>query len=68
MEIPATGTTQTPSESDQPTQTPSESEDNVDDVPKTGDNGNMALWIALLVLACGGLTGVAVYARKRKAS
>lgn len=68
VEIPATGTTQTPSESDQPTQTPSASEDHVDDVPKTGDSGNMALWICLFVLACGGLTGVAVYARKRKAS
>lgn len=68
VEIPATGTTQTPSEPNQPTQTPSESEDHVDDVPKTGDNGNMVLWICLLLLACGGLTGIAVYVKKRKTS
>lgn len=37
------------------------------DVPKTGDSGNPALWAALLLLASGGMTGIALYGGKRKA-
>ena len=35
-------------------------------VPKTGDNANVLLWIALAVIACGGLAGEGVAVRKRK--
>lgn len=36
--------------------------------PKTGDNSNIALWLALLMAAGAALTGTAVYSRKRKYS
>ena len=36
--------------------------------PQTGDNGNMELWIGLLILAGAGLTGTLVYTRKKKYS
>lgn len=35
-------------------------------VPKTGDNANVLLWIALAVISCGVLTGAGVAVRKRK--
>lgn len=35
-------------------------------VPKTGDNANVLLWIALAVISCGVLAGVGVAVRKRK--
>lgn len=35
-------------------------------IPQTGDNSAPMLWAALLLLACGGLTGTLVYSRKRK--
>lgn len=34
--------------------------------PQTGDTSNLTLWIALLLLASGGLAGTIVYSRKRK--
>lgn len=34
--------------------------------PKTGDNRNMALWIALLCVSGAVLCGIAVYNRKRR--
>ena len=35
-------------------------------VPKTGDNANVLLWIALAVISCGVLAGAGVAVRKRK--
>ena len=35
-------------------------------IPKTGDNSNLALWIALLVVSGGALIGAAVYGKKKK--
>ena len=52
VEIPATGT---PSGSDTSS-------------PQTGDDSNIALWIAVLLAAGAALTGTAVYSRKRKCS
>lgn len=52
VEIPAMGTTPT---SDGKT------------VPDTGDS-NLTQWIALLLLACGGVMGVIAYAKKRNAA
>lgn len=36
------------------------------DTPKTGDNSNMAIWIALLTISAIALTGVGVYELKKK--
>lgn len=36
--------------------------------PKTGDNGNMDLWIALLFVSGAGISGAAVYAVKKRYS
>ena len=52
VEIPATGT---PSDTDTSS-------------PQTGDNSNIALWMAALLAAGAALTGTAVYSRKRKYS
>ena len=52
VEIPATGT---PSDSDTSS-------------PQTGDDSNIALWIAVMLAAGVALTGTAVYSRKRKHS
>ena len=52
VEIPATGT---------PADTNTSS-------PQTGDDSNIALWIAVLLAAGTALTGTAVYSRKRKYS
>ena len=79
VEIPATGTTEEPSEPSQPDETPSESpadtsapsgDEQTGDAasPETGDDGNIALWIAALLAAGAGLTGRAVYSRRRKYS
>ena len=32
----------------------------------TGSNGNRTLWLALLLISCGALLGMTVFARKRK--
>lgn len=56
----------TPSESEQPSK-PSTPEDKpATDIPQTGDNSNSLLWAVLLLLASGGLMGIALYARKRE--
>lgn len=34
--------------------------------PKTGDNSNPALWIAVLFISCGGVIGCTVYGKNRK--
>lgn len=76
VEIPATGTTEDPSEP--PTDTDKPSGDQTGDKdnsstgttgsPQTGDNSNIALWIAVLLAAGVALTGTAAYSRKRKYS
>ena len=68
VEIPATGTTEDPSEP--PTDTDKPSGDQTGDTtsPQTGDDSNIALWMALMLAAGAVLTGTAVYSRKRKYS
>lgn len=56
VEIPATGT---PTEPGKPTGP---------DSPQTGDNSNMILWIALLFISGGVLTGTTVVSKKKKRS
>lgn len=78
VEIPAIGTTEEPSEPSKPGETPSEpptdtdkpSGDQTGDTtsPVTGDDSNIALWIAVMLAAGAALTGTAVYSRKRKYS
>lgn len=34
--------------------------------PQTGDTGNLRLWGAVPLLACGGLVGIALVGRKKK--
>ena len=67
VEIPATGTTD-PSEP--PTDTDKPSGDQTGDTtsPQTGDDSNIALWMALMLAAGAVLTGTAVYSCKRKYS
>ena len=36
------------------------------DIPKTGDNANIALWVALMLLSSAAFTGVAVAAKSKK--
>ena len=68
VEIPATGTAEDPSEP--PTDTDKPSGDQTGDTtsPETGDDSNIALWIAVMLAAGAALTGTAVYSRKRKYS
>ena len=62
VEIPATGSTTKPTD---PTQTnPSTGAES----PKTGDNSNMILWIALLFISGGVVTGTTVISKKKKHS
>ena len=78
VEIPATGTTEEPSEPSRPGETPSEppadtdkpSGDQTGDTtsPVTGDDSNIVLWITVMLVAGAALTGTAVYSRKRKYS
>ena len=35
--------------------------------PQTGDNSNMALWIALLFMSGAGVIGTTVYGKKKRA-
>ena len=60
VEIPATGSTTKPTD---PTQTnPSTGAES----PKTGDNNNLMLWIALLFISGGAVIGSTVYSKKKK--
>ena len=34
--------------------------------PQTGDSSNMALWISLMMVSCGGVIGMAVYSKRKK--
>ena len=45
---------------------PAEGTDNDTQTPETGDNSNMMLWIALMLIAVCGLTGAMVYGQKKK--
>ena len=38
------------------------------DLPKTGDNSNLALWFALLFVSGGAVTATTIYGRKNKRS
>ncbi len=35
------------------------------DVPKTGDDGNLVLWVAVMLVAAGGLAGTVACGRKK---
>ena len=60
VEIPATGSTTKPTD---PTQTnPSTGAES----PKTGDNNNLMLWIALLFISGGAVISITVYSKKKK--
>ena len=60
VEIPAAGSTTKPTD---PTQT---NPDTGAESPKTGDNSNMILWIALLFVSGGVVIGITVYSKKKK--
>ncbi len=60
VEIPAAGSTTKPTD---PTQT---NPDTGAESPKTGDNSNMILWIALLFISGGAVIGINVYSKRRK--
>ena len=60
VEIPATGSTTKPTD---PTQT---NPNTGTESPKTGDNSNMILWIALLFISGGAVIGINVYSKKKK--
>ena len=72
--IAATGTEDTPSDPHQAEDTPSATGDTTDSTtgdktnPETGDSSNIMPWIALLLLSSGGLAGVIIPSRNRKAS
>lgn len=36
------------------------------DVPQTGDNSNMALWLGLMMLSCFGMVSTMIYGRRKK--
>ena len=60
VEIPATGSTTKPTD---PTQTnPSTGAES----PKTGDNNNLMLWIALIFISGGAVISITVYSKKKK--
>lgn len=67
-------TEDTPSDTDQAEDTPSATGDTTDSTtgdktnPETGDSSNIMPWIALLLLSSGGLAGVIIPSRNRKAS
>ena len=66
---PAAGT---PTDTDKPSGDQTGDKDNpstgTTGSPQTGDNSNIALWMALMLAAGAVLTGTAVYSRKRKYS
>ena len=62
VEIPATGSTTKPTD---PTKNNPDT-GALDDVPQTGDNSNMILWIVLLLASGLGVTGTVVYSKRKK--
>lgn len=65
---PATGTDEDPSEPPADTDKPSSDQTGDTTSPVTGDDSNIALWIAVLFAAGAALTGTALYSRRRKYS
>ena len=65
VEISATGTTKDPSELPADTDKPSDDQTGDTTSPQTGDDSNIALWIAVLFAAGAVLTGAGIYSRKR---
>ncbi len=63
-ELAATGATEEPAPTEPgATEEPEASQEG--DAPKTNDDTNLALWIALLVVAAGGMTAAVIYTKKR---
>ena len=48
------------------TNTYTKNEDDVTNLPKTGDSSNLAAWLVLLAVSAAGVTGAAVYSRRRR--
>ena len=67
-ETPAEPPTDTDKPSDDQTGDKGNPSTGATDSPQTGDDSNIALWIAVLFAAGAALTGTAVYSRKRKYS
>lgn len=63
--IPATGATQTPAPSEPAPSGPPNQGSGTADAPKTGDDANFVLYLALMVVAIAAVVGIAVYRRKR---
>ena len=56
-------------EPEQPTNPETKPEDKpTTDVPQTGDNSNMIVWVASMLMAGAGMAGTIIYSRKRKHS
>ena len=54
-----------------PTDPPQDKPDKTDDTtesPQTGDSSNLALWISLMLVSCGGVLGMLLYRRKKAAA
>ena len=49
---------------------PADSEPNTDATtsPQTGDNSNLALWLALLAVSAAGVIGTGVYSKRRRSA
>ena len=43
-----------------------DSKTDAEDSAKTGDDANLALWLALMLLSGAGITGTAVYTRRKR--
>ena len=63
VEIPATGTTEEPSN---PSEPPKDNSDIGVNSPQTGDSNNLSLWFALSLAAGVATTFVAIYSRRKK--
>jgi hypothetical protein len=66
VEIPATGTTEDPSEPLTDTDKPRGDQTGNITSAETGDDSNIAIWIAILLAVGVALTGTAIYRRKGK--
>ena len=65
VEIPATGTTEDPSEPSTDTDKPSGDQTSDTASPETGDDSNIALWMALLLASGVVISVIAISRRKR---
>lgn len=71
QKIPATGTPSDPSDPTKPgqpddTDKPSDTAKSDKTNPQTGDDSNIALWSAVMLIAAASLIGTVIYSRKRK--